>query len=218
MNYLAHGYRFLHDPLFVAGTAVPDWLRVAAPRIRARSRVVGAMIEEGRDQAFLRLCRGIMQHHADDELFHRSIIFQEVCEDLVRRFHRLMPDPYDHRPGLLGHVVTELLLDNELARRDPELLPRYYTALQSVDADWVQESVNLVVSRPVDGLARFIGAFCRIRFLHDYADNDRLMMRINQVLRRIPLAALGPDSYPVFDHGRRLIKHRADAMLTGNGR
>ncbi|MCH2203536.1 MAG: hypothetical protein MK102_16335 [Fuerstiella sp.] len=213
MNYLTHGYRFLDDSLFVAGTAVPDWLRVVAPRVRARSRLVGRMIKESNDESFLRLCGGIMQHHADDDVFHGSIAFQQVSEDLARRFRGLMPDPCDHRPGLLGHVVTELLLDNELARRDPELLPRYYNALQSVDSVWVQESVNLVVPRPVGELAKFIDIFCEVRFLYDYADDDRLMMRLNQVLKRIPLAPLESDSHPVFNHGRQLITQQADVML-----
>jgi len=73
-----------------------------------------------------------MQHHADDDAFHSSVEFQDLCESLFVLFRRLMPDRYDHRPGLLGHIVTELLLDNELARRDPTLLPRYYETLEAI--------------------------------------------------------------------------------------
>ena len=213
MNYLAHGYQFLDDPLFVAGTAVPDWLRVAAPRVRARARIVEATIEDGADGPYRRLCRGILRHHADDEVFHASIVFQDLCENLARRFRKQMPDPYDHRPGLLGHIVTELLLDNEMARRDPTLLPRYYQALKSVDSSWVQESVNSIVYRPVDRLSEFIDVFREIEFLYDYADNDRLMRRLNQVMGRAGLTILEPDVFPVFEHGRQMLKQRADALL-----
>ena len=217
MNYLAHGFRFLDDSLYVAGTAVPDWLRVAAPRIRARARLVQAKIDDGVDEHDFRLCHGIMQHHSDDDVFHASIVFQDLCEDLAVRFRQLMPDRYDHRPGLLGHIITELLLDNEMARRDPTLLPRYYETLESVDASWVQDSVNGIVYRPADRLAEFIDIFCDIKFLYDYADNDRLMMRLNQVIKRAQLTELDPTVFPVFDYGRQLLEQRADDLLESCG-
>ncbi len=213
MNYLAHGFRFLDDPLFVAGTAIPDWLRVAAPRIRARAQRVETAMESSEDQRFLRLCRGIMQHHADDDAFHASTVFQRLCEDLSVRFRQLMPDPYDHRPGLLGHIVAELLLDNELARRDSTLLPRYYRTLESIDTEWIQESVNSIVFRPADRLGEFIDVFRHIEFLYDYADNDRLMMRLNQVIRRAQLEPLAEDVFPVMDAGRALLQQQADQLL-----
>ena len=217
MNYLAHGFRFLDDSLYVAGTAVPDWLRVAVPRIRARSRLVQARIEVDDDKQILQLCHGIMQHHSDDEGFHASIVFQDLCEDLAIRFRKLMPDRYDHRPGLLGHIVTELLLDNELARRDPTLLPRYYETLETVDASWVQDSVSAIICRPADRLAEFIDIFCDIKFLYDYADNDRLMMRLNQVIKRAQLDALDTTVFPVFDYGRQLLENRVDDLLESCG-
>ena len=213
MNYLAHGFRFLDDPLFVAGTAVPDWLRVAAPRVRARPRLVQAGIKGCEDPPFLRLSSGIMQHHADDDAFHSSVEFQDLCESLFVLFRRLMPDRYDHRPGLLGHIVTELLLDNELARRDPTLLPRYYETLETVDSGWVQESVNIIVWRPASRLAEFIDIFCDIQFLYDYADNDRLLMRLNQVLKRAQLEELDTGVFSIFDHGRQMLEQRTGKLL-----
>lgn len=217
MNYLAHGYRFLDDPLFVAGTAVPDWLRVAAPRIRARERLVRAATGNSQDEQFLRLCRGIIQHHEDDHVFHSSVVFQHLCEEQSRLFRKLMPDPYDHRPGLLGHIVTELLLDNELARRDPSLLDRYYSALDSVDADWVQQAVNSIVYRPADRLAEFITIFQDIRFLYDYASNDRLMMRLNQVIQRAGLDPMDSDVFPAMDAGRQMLQKHTDDLLNSVG-
>jgi hypothetical protein len=217
MNYLAHGYRFLNDPLYVAGTAIPDWLRVAAPRIRARARLVEAAISGSPDEEHLSLCQGMMQHHSDDDSFHRSVVFQQMCEELALQFRRLMPDRYDHRPGLLGHIVTELLLDSELARRDSTLLPRYYRSLATVDSGWVQQVVNTIVYKPAVRLAEFINTFREIQFLYDYADNGRLMMRLNQVLSRAQLEPMKQEVFPVFDHGRRMLQDRADELLLSSG-
>ena len=211
MNYLAHGYRFTEDPLFLAGTAVPDWLRVAAPRIRVRPGRAAASIVQREDESCL--CRGIMQHHADDDAFHAGIVFQQLCEDLAQRFRRMMPDPHDHRPGLLGHIIIEMLLDNELARRDPGMLPRYYQSLKSVDPVWVQAVVNSIVRRPVDRLAEFIELFREIKFLYDYAENDRLIMRLNQVLSRARLKALDSTVFPVLNHARHLLEQGSDALM-----
>jgi len=217
MNYLAHGYRFLDDPVFVAGTAIPDWLRVAAPRIRARAKIVSTAIPPCDDPPTLRIFEGIMQHHADDDVFHASVVFQEMCEELAGGFREQMPDRYDHRPGLLGHIVTELLLDNELARRDDSLLPRYYDAVYSIEAAWIQKVVNSIVYRPVERLAEFIDIFCDIRFLYDYAQNDLLMMRLNQVLKRAELEPLTSDVFSVFDDGRMMLQQRADELLASCG-
>jgi len=217
MNYLAHGCRFLADPIYVAGTAIPDWLRVAAPRIRARARLVEQAIAQSANEEHLRLCRGMMQHHSDDDIFHTSVVFQQMCEELALQFRSLMPDRYDHRPGLLGHIVTELLLDSELARRDSTLLPRYYQSLETVDAEWVQEVVNSIVYKPALRLAEFINIFREIEFLYDYADNGRLMMRLNQVLGRAQLEPMEAEVFPVFDHGRRMLQNRADELLQSCG-
>lgn len=213
MNYLAHGYRFLDSPEFVAGTAIPDWLRVASPRIRARARLVDAALPVTPDGPERILLQGIRQHHRDDDTFHSSILFQQICETLAGKFRKQMPDPYDHRPGLLGHIVTELLLDNELATRDTELLPRYYAVLANLDPEWIQTTVNTIVYRPAERLAEFIRIFHELQFLYDYADNNRLMMRLNQVLSRAELRPLTSTVFPVFEEGRELLRRQADLLL-----
>ncbi len=43
MNYLSHGFRFVDDPYFVAGTALPDWMSVLDRRNRARSTVAAVL-------------------------------------------------------------------------------------------------------------------------------------------------------------------------------
>jgi len=213
MNYLAHGFRFLDQPLFLTGTAVPDLLRVSDPHVRVPAKLTEAALRGSDDGSFNELCRGILQHHADDDRFHASTPFQEISEELARAFRILMPDRFDHRPGLLGHIVTELLLDNELARRDPELLPRYYKAIGGVDSLGVQGSVDRIVRRPCSSLAQFIELFCEIRFLFDYANNERLMFRLNQVLKRAKLPPLDEAVFPVFDTARNLLKERADELV-----
>ena len=46
MNYLAHAYRFLDQPLFVAGTALPDWMNVLNRRNRPRRQYAQPLLAD----------------------------------------------------------------------------------------------------------------------------------------------------------------------------
>ncbi|MCA9063909.1 MAG: hypothetical protein KDA96_12645 [Planctomycetaceae bacterium] len=212
MNYLAHGYRFLDTPLFAAGTAVPDWLSVADRSVRVRSRRIDAVYAQ-LTQESRELAAGIRQHLADDDRFHRSETFLMLESELGVLFRRRMPDPFDHRPGFLGHIVTELMLDAILAERDPNLLPRYYAAIQEVCPRSVQETVNQIAPRTTDRLSGFIEAFLQTQFLYDYLQDGLLLTRLNQVLRRVKLPVMEDDCLTVLSHARQLLRKHGDALL-----
>lgn len=212
MNYLAHGYRFLDDPLLVAGTAVPDWLAVVDRRVRVRSRrlrAAGPEIEPENQSVI----RGMLQHLSDDDLFHRSPVFLMLESEIGRAFRRLIPDPYDHRPPFLGHIVTELMLDAWIAERDPQILPRYYDVLGAVDERRVEQVVNRVATNTTDQLAFFIGKFREIRFLYDYLDDHRMLVRLNQVLRRVKLTELDRECTSVLSEARLLLRQHGQDLL-----
>lgn len=212
MNYLAHGYRFLDDPHYLAGTAVPDWLNVADRATRIRTRhLTNAMPSL---QATTRsVAAGMLQHLRDDDLFHRSAEFLMLESEIGLRFRHRMPDPFDHRAGFLGHIVTELLLDAVIAEGHPNLLRRYYAALSEVQPEHVQQTVNQIAVRPTDRLADFIGRFCQSAFLYDYLDDARLLFRLNQVLCRVKLPPIDTQCQPVLKEARTLLRQHSVALL-----
>ena len=213
MNYLAHGYRFLERPLFVAGTAVPDWLSVVNRRVRARRRLVQPVVESTRSGFVRQVGQGILQHHADDDAFHRSEAFQQMEGILCGRFRSLMPDPYDHRPGFLGHIVVELMLDAALARQHASLLDEYYCAMDHVDVQVVEDVVNQMVTQPTDRLAFFIRRFREERFLYDYMDDQRMLFRLNQVLKRVGLSQMTLEFTSILAEARSMLIDRAAELL-----
>lgn len=213
MNYLAHGYRFLDNPLFLAGTAVPDWLSVVDRKVRARRRLVAPIVAVTHDDQVRQIGLGILQHHQDDDRFHRCAAFQSLEAEFSGRFRRHMPDRYDHRPAFLGHIVAELMLDATLADRDPDLLDRFYNAMSEVDAALVETVVNTMSTRPTDQLAWFIERFRQERFLDDYAQNESLAMRLNQVLRRVRLPLMEPAVIEVLEYARWRLRECADDLL-----
>ncbi|MFN9720596.1 MAG: hypothetical protein ACK58L_18005 [Planctomycetota bacterium] len=212
MNYLAHGYRFLDDPHKLAGTAVPDWLSVVDRRVRVRSRRIMDLRDSLRDED-LALADGMLQHLQDDDAFHRSETFLMLESDLSSRFRRIMPDAFDHRPGFLGHIVVEILLDATISERDPSVLPRYYDAMRAACPDRTESLVNRISSRSTDRLAYFIRQFQTVQFLFDYSDDVRLLGRLNQVMRRVTLPLLDESSLPVLQEARRSLRFHVDDLL-----
>ncbi len=214
MNYFAHGCRFLDDPYMLAGTAAPDWLSVADRGVRARS-VRAAPLVRHDDRCVAAVARGVVQHHHDDAWFHQSDAFNELSWQLTQSCRAALPKDEGFRPSFLGHILVELLLDSALIAADPRRLDRYYTAMQSVEPLVVERAVNQIAAVPTKRLAWFIKRFCQERFLYDYADDAKLLFRLNQVMRRVRLAAL-PDAFcSVLESARELVTPRAEELLAG---
>lgn len=213
MNYLSHGYRFLDDPWFLAGTAVPDWLSVVNRRMRARVRLVEPIVKSTTSETTQQLGRGILQHHHDDGVFHTCDTFMMLEAKAAAKFRRIMPDRFDHRPGFLGHVVVELLLDTVVEERNPGSLALYYKALASIDSESLQQKVNSMATRTSDKLGWFIQKFHEERFLEDYSSDGGLLLRLNQVMKRVKLPVLPKETLQLFCELRPIVRDNASGML-----
>ena len=213
MNYLSHGYRFLDRPLFLAGTVVPDWLSVVDRKVRARKRLVEPVVASTESDDVREVGLGILQHHHDDDVFHRCETFQQLEGELGREFRGHMPDKYDHRPGFLGHIVVELLLDQYLADRDDTLLDQFYAATAAADAMVIENAVNQMTVKKTDQLAWFIGRFLDERFLYDYGVDSTLFFRLNQVMKRVKLPQMEDDVMQVLPIAREMVNAKAELLL-----
>jgi hypothetical protein len=213
MNYFAHGRHFVDDPYFLAGTAVPDWLNVVDRRLRVRSKQARLFVDSP-DETVARLAAGIVQHHEDDEWFHGTRAFAELSLDLTRRLRAELPADDGFRPHFLGHILVELLLDAELIAEDPTRLDAYYAAMDGLDGEAVAAALDTIAPRPAENLGTFIGMFSRERFLFDYADDGKLLFRLNQVMRRVGLPVLPPSLTQVLAELRPLVRNRAVELLT----
>ncbi len=214
MNYFAHGIRFLDRPYFLAGTAVPDWLNVVNRKARATVRLAKNWVDDSEPQV-AEVARGIIQHHHDDGWFHSSRAFADLNLKLTSSVREVLGDKDDFRPGFLGHILVELLLDAALIEASPWQLDRYYAAIDSLDAQQVSEVVNRMTSAPAKMLDWFILRFSAERFLYDYLDDAKLLWRLNQVMRRVGLEALPERLVALFPDARRQVRARADELLGG---
>lgn len=216
MNYFAHGRRYIEQPYYLAGTALPDWLSVADRATRFRTQHV-APFADGSDAPAAHLAAGVLQHLHDDASFHASPAFYTVSGRLTGMFRDALPADDGYRPSLLGHIVTELLLDAVLIDAEPARLDAYYRAIDHVDARLVEAAVNRMARRPTARLAAFIPLFSRERFLADYRIPERLVFRLNQVLRRVKLSPLPDDIARVLPAAREIVEAQAGELLAFQG-
>jgi hypothetical protein len=214
MNYFAHGRRYVDDPYFLAGTAVPDWLSVVDRKVRARKRNAVKFVADD-DPRVAALARGVVQHHHDDDWFHQTRAFAELSLEFTVAIRDLLGADAGFRPSFLGHILVELLLDAALIEAEPQRLADYYAALDRLDAELVGDAVNRMATRATPLLAPLVPRFSAERFLYDYADDGKLLWRLNHVMRRVKLAALPPSLIEFFPGARCKVAARQIELLAG---
>ncbi len=151
-------------------------------RAKAARRFLGA-----HDQRIAQLAAGICRHHRDDDWFHRTRAFAELNWEFTVAIRDRLPRDDGLRPSFLGHILVELLLDAELIRREPARLTHYYQGLERLDVEFVGWAVDRMTTGPAQRLALLIPRFSQERFLYDYADDGKLLYRLNNIMLRVRL-------------------------------
>lgn len=211
MNYLSHGFRFVEDPYFVAGTALPDWMSVLDRRNRARSTIAAELVDSSNAE-LAAMARGVMQHHEDDRWFHQTVAFATLSTQFAVELRDYVL--VSHQAGFLGHIAVELLLDSVLIEDVPARLDAYYNALTQLDPATVQALAQRLLPRPVDRLQLLLPRFIAERFLADYADDAALWRRLNHVMKRVGLAPLPETVIHWLASARTRVQATADQLLT----
>jgi hypothetical protein len=184
-------------------------------RVRARSKGALSLVDDS-DPRLAAIARGIVQHHADDAWFHQTPAFAELSWQFTAQIRDVLGRDDGLRPSFLGHILVELLLDAAIAEDQPGVLDAYYESLESVDAQLVQEVVNRVAAKSTPDLAKFIELFRQHRFLFDYAADDKLLYRLNQVMQRVRLAALPNELLNILPAMRASVRQRRRDLLDEN--
>ena len=214
MNYLAHALPFLDRPYYAAGTCVPDWLAVFDRGTRMRVPAVEPLLRDD-DPLTVAVAGGILQHLRDDAKFHDTRAFMETNLALTVLARDALQGESDFRPGFLGHLLVEVLLDATLAAEDPRRLTAFYAALGQVDPPLVHAVVNRAARRPAVHLADFIAEFLRHGVLWDYLEDGKLLGRLGQVMQRVGLAALPAEFAAILPAARRIVAARRVELLDG---
>ncbi len=213
MNYFAHGRNFVDEPYFLAGTALPDWMNVVDRRARVRRKHAVAQVDHV-DAEIAAVARGVLQHHDDDDWFHRTPAFFEVSAELTVIVAEVIAGDERTRPSFLGHILTEILLDACLIDAAAAQLDAYYAAFESINPAVIERAVEAMNGRRLPQISQWIPRFAAEGFLRDYADDERLRYRLNQVMRRVGLPQLPEEITAVLSAARQLVAARQDELLT----
>ncbi|QEG38298.1 hypothetical protein [Roseimaritima ulvae] len=213
MNYLTHATEHLDRPYFVAGLAIPDWLSVVNRKVRTRSAAAEPFTRDA-DPRVRELACGIIRHHEDDRWFHQTRTFVELNLQFAVEIRDQLAGDAGFRPSFLGHILIELLLDADLIAEDRSRADRYYAALQQVSGGLVQDVVNRIATVPTEHLSAFLPRFIAERFLYDYVDNQRLLLRLNQVMRRVGLPILPDSLIPWLETARHRVSAARKPLLS----
>jgi hypothetical protein len=212
MNYLAHGWRFVDQPYFLAGTAAPDWMSVIDRRNRLRGKVATQFASDP-DPQLAALAQGIVQHHADDAWFHQTAAFNELSLAFAVEVRDRLPGDEGFRPSFLGHILVELLLDAALAEEEPRRPDDYYAALAQLDPALTERLISRLAMQPTTRVAVLVPRFIAERFLYDYLEDGKLLTRLNHVMRRVGLPQLPLDLAEAFPTMRDRVRARRTELL-----
>ncbi len=214
MNYFAHGRHYIDRPYFLAGTIVPDLLGVVDRRIRVTLASASANAAS-EDPGVADVAQGVVQHLRDDDWFHQTRAFAELNLEFTATIRDALPGDDSFRPSVVAHILVEVLLDASLIAEAPAVLDAYYEAVDGVDFVVVAGAVNRMANRPTDQFPDALRRFCNARFLCDYGEDAKLLMRLNNVMRRVRLPPLPQSLCEVFPDARRQVDDRRDELLAG---
>ena len=213
VNSFSHAFRFLdQQPYFAIGCALPDWLGAVDRRCRIRRNGASRQLENS-DSLVAQLAGGVIQHIDDDRWFHSLATFTELNLKFAIELRDLLEGEPGFRPSFLGHIIIELILDGYLHESYPGRLELFYKMVEESDPVAVQNAVCLMATKPTEKLVRYFEIFLRERYLFDYTDDERLIYRINFVLKRVKLSPVGRDVLNWVPSCRRRVYEKAEELL-----
>ncbi|MCM2372559.1 hypothetical protein [Aporhodopirellula aestuarii] len=210
MNFLCHALPALNSPSLESSiravcTGIPDFLSVIDRRIRARGRAAEPFLQS-EDPVMRGVAGGITAHVADDRWFHGGETFARMNLEFAVQLRDRLPGDSGFRPSFVGHILIEMLLDANYVIHQRQWADCYYDLFDQVPIEEIARCVNRISGRPTDRIPETMRRFAEIRFLYDYADDEQLLMRLNQVMARVGLAKL-PDEV-----GQWLPEARAEVL------
>lgn len=212
MNSFSHALPYLEQPYVAVGCCVPDWLTAFDRKCRARKQKASHWVE-AEDPVIREVAQGVVQHHRDDDWFHRGRQFHRLNQQLAVECRQQFPNDHSMRPSLIGHVVIEMLLDAYLGQTFSGALDAFYEVVSQVDPARVQEAVNRFANRPTSRLTLAIERFLELRYVFDYVEDAGVRFRMNKVLERLQLTPLPPEADAWIGTVRDRVQAQASQLL-----
>ncbi len=222
MNFLAHFCVAARAeplpaarPAYVAGTALPDLLPLAAPRARLRiSGVASAPIHSSEDLA---LRDGVLAHLAADAAWHKTRAFAQAQAEASRRIEQAGFSQIRVRRFFLAHILVELALDAALLRRDPALGEDFYAAFSAANRQAVLGWAENAVARPLPALPMVLERFVASRYLMQYQTDEGVTTGLAHLCARARQDSFAGENYArltkIVGETVQALASQADGLL-----
>ncbi len=212
MNCFTHALPHLDDPYLAVGCCIPDWLSATDRKCRAREKHARKFVGN-RNPIVAATARGVVQHHQDDDWFHRTRVFNELILNFAVELRELFGNERTMRPSFVGHILVEMFLDAHLVQQNPGKLELFYQQVATVDGESIQSAVNLFATRPTVKLAGMIQRFLEIRYLFDYATDTGTVFWLNKIMQRLSLNKLDDAILEWLPGARKRVYNSASDLL-----
>ena len=212
MNCFTHALPHLDDPYYAVGVCLPDWLSACDRKCRAREKNA-LMFADDKDPIVAKTAKGVVQHHQDDDWFHKTPAFNELMLNFGMELKEVFGKERTMRPAFIGHVLVELFLDAYLHAQNPGKLDYFYDQVKTVDRESIQQALNRFATRPTEKLAAEIERFARVKYLYDYETDKGTIFRINKVFRALKLELIGDEVFEWMPGARQRVYDRASELL-----
>lgn len=220
MNFLCHALPTMNqsppldNSVRAICTGMPDFLSVIDRRIRARGRVAEQYLTAV-DPVMRSVAEGISSHIADDRWFHGGETFARMNLEFAVQLRDRLPGDAGFRPSFVGHILIEMLLDANYVISQRQWVDRYYDLFDAAPLKQIELCVNQITGRPSDRIAETLLRFADMRFLYDYADDTKLLMRLNQVMARVGLEQLPVAVQEWLPQARVEVRANHHRLLSG---
>jgi len=221
-------------PAYVAGSALPDLIGLAAPRVRLRERKDPLAPnsggtgkgEEGPNPNLAppelgargAVSAGIWAHLVTDATFHKTAAFAEAQADVGALLEGAGFVGIRVRRFFVAHVLAELALDAVLLRADPALGDQFYAAFAEADFDAVTRWAENETSRPLPRLPEVLARFAASRYLLSYAADEGVATGLSRTCQRARQDSFEGENFtrlvPVVEQSVRVVAARAEALLS----
>lgn len=133
---------------------------------------------------------GIITHLRDDQWFHGSETFARMNLEFAVQLRDRLPGDAGFRPSFVGHILIEMLLDANYLIARPKIMAEYYNRFDDLPLEQIGDCVNRITGKPTSAIPETLQRFAKTRFLYDYAEDESIMFRLNQVMNRVGLTPL----------------------------
>jgi hypothetical protein len=188
-------------------------MNVIDRKTRFRTHRVISWVETNPSDDELQLFSGIRQHLHDDVWFHATPTFATLNSQFSQEIKQFAPELTGMQTFFIGHILIEMLLDDELSRRFPGQLEFYYSQIQQVDGFWLQSAIERYANKSLATIPNFLNRFISVRFLFDYESDSGLLFRLNQVMQRVQLQIIPDSVIPWLAEARRVIANSTAQLL-----